>query len=179
MRLSGSLAGHEPACGRRDESGTSWYTSGCMKLRPDDIIQGVNTSRSIQDSTLVVDDFLPDLDRTDDGSFALRSVYKRLQGHFVGENSVSPSLVIVDDLASLSWMDFSALELSRFARALCALTRQVRRSCSSNERANADALSAPSFTGHSTPLCHARRSGRASAASPTALYISPRGSPSR
>jgi hypothetical protein len=106
-----------------------------------------------------VDDFLPDLDRTDDESFALRSVYERLQGHFVGENSVPPSLVVVDDLASLSWMDFSALELSRFARALCALTRQVRCSCFSNERANADTLPAPSFTCHSTPLRYAGRSG--------------------
>jgi hypothetical protein len=106
-----------------------------------------------------VDDFLPDLDRTDDGSFALRSVYERTQGHFVGENSVPPSLVVVDDLASLSWMDFSALELSRFARALCALSRQVRRFNFYNERADAEALPAPSFTCYSTPLCHAGRSG--------------------
>jgi hypothetical protein len=106
-----------------------------------------------------VDDFLPDLDRADAGSFALRSVYERLQGHFVGDKSAPPSLVVVDDLASLSWMDFSALELSRFARALCALTRQVRCSCFSSERANPDALPAPSFTCRSTPLCHPGRAG--------------------
>jgi hypothetical protein len=35
MRLSGSLAGHEATCGCWDESGTSWYTSERMKLRPD------------------------------------------------------------------------------------------------------------------------------------------------
>ena len=43
------------------------------------------------------------------------------------ESSKDPYLVILDDITSLNWIGFSLLDVERFARALVAKCRQVRR----------------------------------------------------
>jgi hypothetical protein len=43
----------------------------------------------------------------------------------LGPNDGSDTLVIIDDLATLDWLGFSVLDITRFCRALAAACRKV------------------------------------------------------
>ncbi|KAI0929803.1 hypothetical protein AcV5_006671 [Taiwanofungus camphoratus] len=58
---------------------------------------------------------------------ALKMLLNKLRTTLDEQRSQSHArvLIILDDIATLGWIGFSALALSRFARALCALCRRV------------------------------------------------------
>lgn len=75
----------------------------------------------------IVPPFIPSkLDENARGT--LRPAYEELQDHLSdAEAQSTPILVILDDISSLHWIGVPTQDLLRFARAIAALCRKVRR----------------------------------------------------
>ena len=89
-------------------------------------MQGLNLTQKLEQSSIVFIDVptqLPDLSPSDEAS--LLPLFNLIQDRVEGKNDTHNTLVIFDELATFAWIGYSALHISRFARALVAYCAKV------------------------------------------------------